>query len=68
MAVTTTTAGYAAAISGRNAGRPFIAVGQLTFMHAADGDRAARSIPTGCTKAMGFVVLLFIYGMVDITL
>src|SRR6478752_4509721 len=31
MAVTTTTAGYAAAISGRNAGRPFIAVGQLTL-------------------------------------
>jgi hypothetical protein len=31
MAVTTTSAGYAAAISGRNAGRPFIAVGQLAL-------------------------------------
>src|SRR5262249_11807985 len=31
MAVTTVTAGYAAAISGRNAGRPFIAIGQLTL-------------------------------------
>src|SRR5262249_22747072 len=31
MAVTTITAGYAAAISGRNAGRPFIAVRQLAL-------------------------------------
>src|SRR3569623_1771972 len=31
MAVTTISAGYGAAISGRNAARPFIAVGQLTL-------------------------------------
>ena len=42
LAVTTTAAGYAAAISGRNAGRPFIALGQLTLTHAADGDCAAH--------------------------
>src|SRR5664280_3437194 len=32
MAVITTATGYAAAIAGRNAGRPFIAIGQLTFI------------------------------------
>ena len=67
MAVSTSTAGYAAAISGRNAGRPFIALGQLTF----------STLPLALVliwhsdwvfKALGFVVLLFIYGMVDITL
>ncbi len=67
MAVATTTAGYAAAISGRNAGRPFIAVGQLTFctLPLAIG---LLVYPDWVHKAMGVVVLMFIYGMMDITL
>jgi diguanylate cyclase (GGDEF)-like protein len=67
MAVCTTTAGYAAGISGRNAGRPFIAVGQLTFATLPMA-LALLAYPGWVHKAMGFVVLLFIYGMVDITL
>ena len=67
MAVATTTAGYAAAISGRNAGRPFIAVGQLTFCTLPMAI-ALIVYPDWVHKAMGIVVLLFIYGMMDITL
>jgi diguanylate cyclase (GGDEF)-like protein len=67
MAVTTTSAGYAAAISGRNAGRPFIAVGQLTFVSLPMAI-ALLIYPDWVYKVLGFVVLLFIYGMMDITL
>ena len=67
MAVCTTTAGYAAAISGRNAGRPFIAVGQLTFATLPMAI-ALLAYPGWVHKTLGFVVLMFIYGMVDITL
>jgi diguanylate cyclase (GGDEF)-like protein len=67
MAVTTTTAGYAAAISGRNAGRPFIAVGQLTLCTLPMA-LALLFYPDWVHVAMGFVVLMFVYGMIDITL
>ena len=67
LAVSTTTAGYAAAISGRNAGRPIIAVGQLTFSSLPLAI-ALLADPDWVQKAMGFVVLMFIYGMMDITL
>jgi diguanylate cyclase (GGDEF)-like protein len=67
MAVTTTSAGYAAAISGRNAGRPFIALGQLTLVTMPMAI-ALITYPDWVHKALGFVVVLFIYGMVDITL
>ena len=67
MAVTTTSAGYAAGISGRNAGRPFIAVGQLTFVSLPMAI-ALLGYPDWVHKVLGFVVLLFIYGMMDITL
>ena len=67
MAVVTSTAGYAAAISGRNAGRPFIAVGQLTFSTLPMAV-ALLWHPEWIHKALGFVVLMFIYGMIDITL
>ncbi len=67
LAVSTTTAGYAAAISGRNAGRPIIAVGQLTFSTLPLAI-ALLADPDWVQKAMGFVVLMFIYGMMDITL
>ena len=67
MAVTTSSAGYAAAISGRNAGRPFIAVGQLTLVTLP---MALALIVYGdwVHKALGIVVIMFIYGMIDITL
>jgi len=67
MAVTTTSAGYAAAISGRNAGRPFIAVGQLALC-TLPMSIALLAYPDWVHRALGFVVLMFIYGMIDITL
>jgi diguanylate cyclase (GGDEF)-like protein len=67
LAVSTTAAGYAAAISGRNAGRPFIAVGQLTLT-ALPLAISLLIYPEWLHKAQGVVVLLFIYGMIDITL
>jgi len=67
MAVTTTTAGYAAAISGRNAGRPFIAVGQLTLCTLPMAV-ALLFYPDWVHTAMGLVVLMFVYGMIDITM
>ncbi|HZD90010.1 MAG TPA: PAS-domain containing protein, partial [Pseudolabrys sp.] len=67
MAVTTTAAGYAAAISGRNAGRPFIAIGQLTLTSLPMAI-ALLVDPDWLHKVLGFVVLLFVYGMMDITL
>jgi diguanylate cyclase (GGDEF)-like protein len=67
MAVITTATGYAAAISGRNAGRPFIAVGQLTFI-MLPMVIALLIYPNWIHKVLGVVGLLFIYGMIDITL
>ncbi len=67
MAITTTTAGYAAAISGRNAGRPFIAIGQLTLCTLPMAF-ALLVYPDWVHRALGFVILMFIYGMIDITL
>ena len=66
MAVTTTAAGYAAAIAGRNAGRPSTAVGQLaliTFPMA--GGLLLCMDPV--QKVLGLVVFLFVLGMIDIT-
>jgi diguanylate cyclase (GGDEF)-like protein len=67
MAVITTATGYAAAISGRNAGRPFIAVGQLAFI-MLPMVIALLIYPNWIHKVLGAVGLLFIYGMIDITL
>jgi diguanylate cyclase (GGDEF)-like protein len=67
MSVTTISAGYGAAISGRNAGRPFIAVGQLMFCTLPMAV-ALLIYPDWLHKVLGFVVLLFMYGMMDITL
>ena len=67
MAVITTATGYAAAIAGRNAGRPFIAVGQLTFI-MLPMVIALLLYPYWIHKVLGFVGLLFIYAMIDITL
>jgi diguanylate cyclase (GGDEF)-like protein len=67
MAVITTATGYAAAIAGRNAGRPFIAVGQFSFI-MVPMVIALLIYPDWIHKVLGFVGLLFIYGMMDITL
>jgi diguanylate cyclase (GGDEF)-like protein len=67
LSVTATSIGYAAAISSRNAGRPFIAIGQLalcTLPMAA----ALLMYPDWIHKTLGIVALLFIYGMMDISL
>jgi diguanylate cyclase (GGDEF)-like protein len=62
-----TASGYAAGICGRNAGRPVIAIGQLTL--------AAGPVAVGLFLSdnpvrwvLGCVILVFIVGMVDITL
>ena len=67
MAVITTATGYAAAIAGRNAGRPFIAVGQLTFI-MLPMVIALLIYPEWIHKVLGVVGLLFIFAMIDITL
>ncbi len=63
----TFTIGYAAGISGRNAGRPLLAIGQVLLsamplsgglLMSGDGERAS----------LGILALLFAYGMIDITL
>ncbi len=66
--ITATTAiGYGAGISGRNAGRPFLAVGQLLLscLPLSAGLFAAGG---GSHLALGLVIILFAYGMIDITL
>ena len=67
LAVTATSIGYAAAISGRNAGRPLIAIGQLTLCTLPMAI-ALLIYPDWIHKTLGVVSLLFIYGMMDITL
>ena len=67
MAVITTATGYAAAIAGRNAGRLFIAIGQFTFI-MLPMVIALLIYPNWIHKVLGFVGLLFIYAMIDITL
>src|SRR6185437_2469009 len=67
LAVTTMSVGYAAAIAGRNAGRPFIVVGQLTFATLPMAI-SLMVYPEWVHRVVGFVVLMFIYGMIDITL
>lgn len=67
LVVATTTAGYAAGITGRNAGRPFIAIGQLTFA-ALPLSIALLLYGDSFHFGLGLVLLLFVYGMTDITL
>jgi diguanylate cyclase (GGDEF)-like protein len=67
LVVATTSAGYAAGISGRNAGRPFIAIGQimLAIVPLAIGLLVYGDV---MHAAMGVVLLLFVYSMCDISL
>jgi diguanylate cyclase (GGDEF)-like protein len=62
-----TASGYAAGICGRNAGRPVIAIGQLAL---SAGPTAVGLFLSGnpVRWVLGCVILVFIVGMVDITL
>jgi len=67
MLATTTAIGYAAGIAGRNAGRPNVAVTQLTLatLPVAVG---LLWTPNGLYRMLGVVTLLFYAGMIDIML
>jgi diguanylate cyclase (GGDEF)-like protein len=67
LLLTTTTAGYAASITGRNAGRPWVALSQL---YLASGPMCLGLILHGSTfyVVMGITLFLFMFGMTDITL
>ncbi len=64
MALTTTLAGYTAAIAGRNSARPHIAIGQLALA-AFPMAFAFMLYPNWLQKLLGLVTLLFIYGTID---
>jgi diguanylate cyclase (GGDEF)-like protein len=67
MFAATLTTGYAAGICGRNAGRPVIAIGQLTL---ATGPSALGLFLSGepFRMILGAVFVVFMIGMIDITL
>jgi signal transduction histidine kinase/CheY-like chemotaxis protein len=67
MLATTTAIGYAAGIAGRNAGRPKVAVTQLTLatLPVAIG---LLVTPNVLYRMLGVVTLLFYAGMIDIML
>jgi len=67
MLATTTAIGYAAGIAGRNAGRPAIAVTQLTLA-ALPVALGLLLTPNGLYRMLGLVTVLFYAGMIDITL
>jgi diguanylate cyclase (GGDEF)-like protein/PAS domain S-box-containing protein len=67
LVVTTTVAGYAAGISGRNAGRPIVAVGQIALSHVPLSI-ALFAYGEVLYGVMGLVVLLFAHMMSDIVL
>ncbi len=61
------TTGYAAAISGRNAGRPAIAIGQLSLAAAPLTVALAQGSNLACWT-LAFANFLFILAMIEITL
>jgi diguanylate cyclase (GGDEF)-like protein len=62
-----TTVGYSAAICGRNAGRPVIAIGQLA-LSATPISIGLFLSPDPLRWVLGIVILVFMIGMIDITL
>ncbi|WP_193337801.1 putative bifunctional diguanylate cyclase/phosphodiesterase [Devosia beringensis] len=67
LMLTTTTAAYAASITGRNAGRPWIALSQL-YLAAAPMCLGLMLNPIAFYQIVGATLLLFMFGMTDITL
>ena len=67
LMLATTTAGYAASITGRNAGRPWIALSQL---YLAAGPLCVGLFLQGTPfyQFLGVALGLFLFGMTDITL
>ena len=66
LMLTTTTAAYAASITGRNAGRPWIALSQL-YLAAAPMCLGLILHPTSFYQIVGSALLIFMFGMTDIT-
>lgn len=66
LMLTTTTAGYAASITGRNAGRPYVALAQL---YLASFPMCLGLILHGTLfyQIMGLTLFAFMFGMTDIT-
>jgi diguanylate cyclase (GGDEF)-like protein len=67
LVLTTTTAAYAASITGRNAGRPWIALSQL-YLAAAPMCLGLILHPTAFYQIVGYALFIFMFGMTDITL
>ena len=67
LMLTTTTAGYAASITGRNAGRPWIALSQL-YLASAPMCLGLVLHETTFYQVIGATLFLFMFGMTDITI
>ncbi len=67
LMLTTMTAGYAASITGRNAGRPLIALSQL-YLAAAPMCLGLILHGTPFYVIIGVTLFIFLFGMTDITL
>lgn len=67
LMLTTTTAAYAASIAGRNASRPWVALGQLYFASVPMGLGLVLH-DTVFYEVVGAALLIFMFGMTDITL
>lgn len=66
LMLTTTTAGYAASITGRNAGRPLVALSQL-YLAAGPMCLGLMLHDTTFYQVMGACLFIFLFGMTDIT-
>jgi diguanylate cyclase (GGDEF)-like protein/PAS domain S-box-containing protein len=67
LMLTTTTAGYAAGITGRNAGRPWVAISQL-YLAAGPMCLGLMLHPGSFYQIVGVALFVFMFGMTDITL
>jgi diguanylate cyclase (GGDEF)-like protein len=67
LMLTTLTAGFASSITGRNAGRPKIALMQL-YLAAAPMCLGLVMHPTLFYQVIGYALFVFMFGMTDITI
>lgn len=67
LMLTTLAAAYAASITGRNAGRPWIALSQL-YLASVPMCLGLMLHPLPFYQVVGFALLIFLFGMTDITL